>query len=146
MIQNATQQKGWDSAPSPFKNQHANHSHAPRRTQPPFAKSALERLPKFFCAVVHLGNWNAAFAHTRPAVLIPETTDVLDFDWSRLFKATRTHEGHKAIIVERGRVSEDRAKSVAMALAAIGFSRVIVSGDGRFLEEGCPFKVYGGQP
>jgi hypothetical protein len=145
-MRNNFQQKGRDSAPGQFKNQQLNHSHAPRRTQPPFAKSALERLPRFFCPVVYLGDWNAAFADPRPTALIPENADVLDYDWSKIFKATPKREGHKIVIVERGRVSEDRAKSVRMSLLAIGFSRVIVSADGRFLEDGCPLKVYGVQP
>jgi len=90
-------------------------THAPaRRPQPPFAKSALERLPKFFCPVVYLGDWNAAFADPRPAVLIPENTDVLDYDWSKIFKATPKREGHKVIIIERGRVSEYRAFIAAL--------------------------------
>jgi len=117
-----------------------------RRLQPPFAKSVLERLPKFFCPVVYLGDWNAAFADPRPAVLIPENADVLDYEWSKIFKATPKREGHKIVIVERGRVSEDRAKSVRMSLLAVGFSRVIVSADGRFMEDGFPFRVYGVQP
>jgi len=129
-----------------FKNSHTNHSAPSRRLQPPFAKSALERLPRFFCLVVYLGDWNAAFADPRPAVLIPENADVLGFDWSKIFKATPKREGHKVVIVERGRVSEDRAKAVAMALLAIGFTRVNVCADGRFLEDGCPLKVYGVQP
>ncbi len=79
-MRNNFQQKGRDSAPDQFKNQQPNHSHAPRRTQPPFAKSALERLPRFFCPVVYMGDWNAAFADPRPALLIPENAAVLDLD------------------------------------------------------------------
>lgn len=145
-LPNAAQQKGRDSAPGQFKKSHANHSAAARRNQPPFSRSAIERLPKFFCCAVHLGDWNAAFADPRPAVLIPENTDVLAYDWSRIFKATRKIEGHKVITVERGRTDEDHAKAAAMSLLAIGFTRVIVVADGRFLEDGSPFKVYGAQP
>jgi len=130
----------------PVSSQPLNHSAPPRRLQPPFAKSALERLPKFFGLVVFLGDWNAAFADPRPTVLIPENADVLDYDWSKIFKATPKREGHKIVIVERGRVSEDHAKAVAMALLAIGFGRVMVSADGKFLEDGAPLRGYGVQP
>jgi len=143
---NPAQQKGRVCAPGLHQKTQGNHSGAPRRPQPPFAKLALERLPKFFGLVVFLGDWNAAFADPRPAVLIPENADVLDYDWSKIFKATPKREGHKIVIVERGRVSEDRAKAVATALLAIGFTRVNVCADGRFLEDGCPLKVYGVQP
>jgi len=142
---NHTQQKGRGSAPGQFKNSRTNHSAATRRTQPPFSRSALDRLPKFFCCVVHLGSWDAAYKDPRPAILIPENADVLDYDWSKIFKATPKREGHKIVIVERGRASEDCAKSVAMSLAAIGFSRVIVCADGKFTEDGHPFKLYGGR-
>ena len=128
-----------------YSDRFENRSALPRRTQPPYSRTALDRLKHYFCLVVYLGDWIAAKADSRPAILIPEDAEVLSYEWTRILKATPSHEGNKVVIVERGRVDEDHAKSVAKALLALGFSRVIVSSDGRYLEDGAPLRVFGVQ-
>ena len=123
---------------------HLTQPRHPSKPLPPFGKRALERLPFYFCAVIYLGDWNAAYADPRPAVLIPEDADPLSYDMGRIFKATPSRDGIKAVIVERGRIPEDLARIVAMKLLAIGFDRVIVVNSSFHDEDGCPLRVYGG--
>ncbi len=144
MNQSFAYQKNWGGHPSYSQNPRATHSAATILPQPPYSRTALERLPNYFCLVVHLNDWDAVLKDSRPAVLIPENADVLSFNWTRIFQASRTHEGHKIITIERGRVSEDDAKAAAIMLLTIGFSRVIVCADSEFGSS--PFKVYGVRP
>jgi len=129
MIKPNLQKNSRGFTPGIQKKPQANHKLAGRIKQPPFARTALDRLPMFFAPVVHLGDWNAAFADPRPAVMVPESADVTDFNWKMILKATPNRYGHKVIIVEAGRASESRIKSVASSLVAVGFTRVVVATD-----------------